>query len=59
MLKDKAIFNNPKYTKSVIEVDTEKQVRCPYCNRMICKGEVKTIQVKCPNCKEIFKLEQR
>jgi len=61
MIKDqipKAILNDPKYKGSVIKINTEKQVRCPHCNRMIGEGEIKAFRPKCPNCKEIFSVEQ-
>ena len=27
--------------------------RCPYCNRLLYKGEVLRLQIKCPRCKGI------
>ncbi len=47
-----------QYHKPVIKVDTTKQIRCPFCNRMILKGVIKAIETKCPKCKQIIKFEQ-
>ena len=27
--------------------------RCPYCNKLLYKGEVLRIEIKCPRCKHI------
>lgn len=50
-----------KYKGSVIQVNLDAQVRCPYCNHLFFKGDFKgAIQIKCPmkDCKELVNIEQ-
>lgn len=28
----------------------EKEIRCKRCKRLLMKGEIKTIEIKCPKC---------
>jgi hypothetical protein len=49
-----------KYKGSVIEVNQDALVRCPYCNYLFFKGEFKgAIQIKCPmkECKELVNIQ--
>lgn len=34
-----------------VEVNTEKELRCPDCNRLLLKGDIKSIETKCTKCK--------
>ena len=50
-----------KYKGSVIEVNQDAQVRCPYCNYLFFKGDFRgAIQIKCPmkDCKELVNIRQ-
>jgi len=50
-----------KYKGSVIKVNENTLVRCPYCNYLFFKGDFKgAIQIKCPmkDCKELVNIEQ-
>ncbi|MCK5021450.1 MAG: hypothetical protein KAS32_30845 [Candidatus Peribacteraceae bacterium] len=52
-----------------IFVDTEKEIRCPHvihlggkpkrCNRLLMKGEIKTIEIVCPSCKGKINIKQQ
>jgi len=49
-----------KYKGSVIEVDLDTLVRCPYCNYLLFKGQfMGAIQIKCPvkDCKELITIQ--
>jgi len=30
-----------------------KQNRCPYCNKLLYKGEIIEVEIKCPRCKKL------
>jgi hypothetical protein len=50
-----------KYKGSVIKVNEDALVRCPFCNYLFFKGDFKgAIQIKCPmkDCKELVNIEQ-
>jgi phage FluMu protein Com len=34
-----------------------KEIRCKKCKRLLMKGEVKTIEIKCPKCGYIQKIK--
>ena len=46
-----------KYQDPSITV-LSKHVRCPYCDRLLCEGEIDTIRVKCPSCKQFSTIKQ-
>lgn len=29
----------------------EKEIRCKHCNKLLAKGEIINIEIKCPRCK--------
>ena len=41
----------------LIKVDTEKEIRCPECNRLLQKGVVVSIEMKCPKCKAVIRFK--
>jgi phage FluMu protein Com len=38
-----------QYNKSKL-----RDVRCPYCDRLLYRGEVVMVQIKCPRCKNVI-----
>ena len=34
-----------------------KQVRCPYCQKLLFKGEVAVVEIKCNSCKRIINIK--
>jgi len=49
----------------IIIVDTGKEIRCTNpnykgrpCRQLLMKGEIKCIEVKCHNCKRIYRIEK-
>jgi len=36
----------------------EKEIRCKRCKKLLMKGEVQTIEIKCPKCGYIQVLKQ-
>jgi len=48
---------------TIIPVRAEKEVRCPYCSKLLMKGELASgtrIQVKChgSNCRRLLNIER-
>ncbi len=36
--------------------DAEKEIRCGQCGRLLMKGEVVNVAIKCPRCKTINRI---
>jgi|YNPBryunderm2012_1023409.scaffolds.fasta_scaffold01287_5 phage FluMu protein Com len=36
-----------------------KEIRCKKCRRLLMKGEIKAIEIKCPKCGHIQKISAR
>ena len=58
MRKPKMLINEPEQT--FIKVDTQKEIRCqnPLCNRLLMKGHIKAIEIKCSQCKTLQHFEE-
>lgn len=44
--------------KLFINVDIDREIRCPYCNRLLMKGVIDAIETKCPKCKRVQRFKQ-
>lgn len=51
-------------SEPIIIVDTWKEIRCSNpnykgkpCRQLLMKGEVKSIEIKCHNCKRLYRIE--
>ncbi len=46
-------LNLMKEEQTVKPADNEKEYRCPNCSKLLMKGDVNLVQIKCPRCKNI------
>lgn len=51
---------DPRFTTQVISTADLKDMRCPGCGRLIMKHAIRTgsrVEVKCPRCNEVTRIE--
>jgi len=46
------------FSAQCIYVANKKEIRCKKCRRLLMKGEVKAVEIKCPKCGYIQKIIQ-
>lgn len=46
-----------RFSEPALHVSS-RRVTCPYCSRLICEGNIRTIRVKCPSCKQFSTIRQ-
>lgn len=51
------VMVNEQYPEPILKVK-HRRIDCPYCGRMICEGQIRTIRVKCPSCKQFSTIRQ-
>jgi phage FluMu protein Com len=47
--------------RQFIEINRDKEIRCPECNRKFLEGELSEgtkIEIKCPRCKTLCRFEK-
>ena len=44
------------FSAQCIYVANKKEIRCKKCRRLLMKGEVKAVEIKCPKCGYIQKI---
>ncbi|WP_241654076.1 Com family DNA-binding transcriptional regulator [Geovibrio thiophilus] len=42
-----------KDESAVKQAQNDKEYRCPNCSKLLMKGDVNLVQIKCPRCKNI------
>ncbi|MGE4498356.1 MAG: Com family DNA-binding transcriptional regulator [Deferribacterales bacterium] len=48
-----------KEEQTVKSADNEKEYRCPNCSKLLMKGDVNLVQIKCPRCKNIVTFKRQ